>query len=165
MCFPSLLEPQRDPFPGSTSGKELTCQCSRHKRQGGVRSLGWEDPPKEGVATHSSILAWRIPWTVEPGRLQPMGSQRVRHDWSDLACKHGGILKAQIPATGDLAPDCHSAPISDLTTSDPPHTPFLLGCAQLAAVLLSGILEKQLGAFNPLVLYWQRKWKVSIHSC
>ena len=40
-----------------------------------VRSLGWEDPLKKGKATHSSILAWRIPWTM-----QPMGSQRVRHD-------------------------------------------------------------------------------------
>ena len=42
-----------------------------------VRSLGQEDPLEKGVATHSSILAWRIPWTGEPGRLQPMGSQRV----------------------------------------------------------------------------------------
>ena len=39
--------------------------------------LSWEDPPKEGMATHSSILAWRIPWTEEPGRLQSIGSQRV----------------------------------------------------------------------------------------
>ena len=38
-----------------------------------------EDPLKEGMATHSSVLAWRIPWTEEPGRLQSMGSQRVRH--------------------------------------------------------------------------------------
>ena len=45
-----------------------------------VRSLGWEDPLERGMATHSSILAWRIPWTEEPGRLQPMGSQRVGHD-------------------------------------------------------------------------------------
>ena len=45
-----------------------------------VRSLGWEDPLKEGMATHSSILAWRIPWTEEPGRLQSIGSQRIRHD-------------------------------------------------------------------------------------
>ena len=45
-----------------------------------VRSLGWEDPLEEGMATHSSILAWRIPWTEEPGGLQSMGSQRVRHD-------------------------------------------------------------------------------------
>ena len=49
-----------------------------------VRVLGWEDPLEEGMATHSSILAWRIPRT-EPGRLQFMRSQSVGHDWSDLA--------------------------------------------------------------------------------
>ena len=45
-----------------------------------VRSLGREDPLKEEMATHSSILAWRIPWAEEPGGLQSIGSQRVRHD-------------------------------------------------------------------------------------
>ena len=45
-----------------------------------VQSLGWEDPLEDGMATHSSILAWRIPWTEEPGKLQSIGSQRVRHD-------------------------------------------------------------------------------------
>ena len=45
-----------------------------------IQSLGWEDPQEKGMATHSSILAWRIPWTEEPGALQSMGSQRVRHD-------------------------------------------------------------------------------------
>ena len=45
-----------------------------------VQSLGWEDPLEEEMATHSSILAWKIPWTEEPGKLQSMGSQRVRHD-------------------------------------------------------------------------------------
>ena len=45
-----------------------------------VRFLGQEDPLEEGMATHSSILAWRIPWTEEPGGPQPMGWQRVRHD-------------------------------------------------------------------------------------
>ncbi|MES9130246.1 hypothetical protein ABEQ10_11990, partial [Cutibacterium acnes] len=45
-----------------------------------VQSLGWEDPLEKEMATHSSILAWRIPWTEEPGGLQSMGSQRVRHD-------------------------------------------------------------------------------------
>ena len=48
-----------------------------------VKSLGWEDPLEKDMATHSSILAWKIPWTEEPGRL--MGSQRVGHDW---ACRH-----------------------------------------------------------------------------
>ena len=45
-----------------------------------VRSLGQEDPLEKGMATHSSILAWRIPWTEEPGGLQSVGSQRVSHD-------------------------------------------------------------------------------------
>ena len=45
-----------------------------------VRSLGWEDPLEKEMATHSSILAWKISWTEEPGGLQSMGSQRVGHD-------------------------------------------------------------------------------------
>ena len=45
-----------------------------------VRSLGWEDPLEKEMATHSSILAWKIPWTEEPGGLQSMGSQRVVHN-------------------------------------------------------------------------------------
>ena len=45
-----------------------------------VQSLGWEDPLEKGTDTHSNTLAWRIPWTEEPGGLQSMGSQRVRHD-------------------------------------------------------------------------------------
>ena len=47
-----------------------------------VRSLGREDPLEKEMATHSSILAWKIPWTEEPGGLQSTGSQRVRHDWA-----------------------------------------------------------------------------------
>ena len=50
-----------------------------------VQSLGWEDPVKESTETHSSILAWRILCTEEPGGLQSIGSQRAGHDWSDLA--------------------------------------------------------------------------------
>ena len=46
-----------------------------------VQSPGREDPLEKGMATHSSVLAWRTPWTEEPGGLQSMGSQRVRHDW------------------------------------------------------------------------------------
>ena len=45
-----------------------------------IQSLGWEDPLEEKMAAHSSILAWRIPWTEEPGGLQSMGSQNVVHD-------------------------------------------------------------------------------------
>ena len=45
-----------------------------------AQSLGWEDPLEKGMATHSSIHAWKIPWTEDPGGLQSMGSQRVGHD-------------------------------------------------------------------------------------
>jgi len=46
-----------------------------------VWSLGWEDSQEKGMATHSSILAWRIPWTEEPGGVQSMELQRVGHNW------------------------------------------------------------------------------------
>ena len=49
-------------------------------RETWVRSLGWEDPLEKEMASRSSILAWKIPWMEEPGRLQSVGSQRVRHD-------------------------------------------------------------------------------------
>ena len=45
-----------------------------------VQALGWEDPLEQEMAIHSSTIAWKIPWTEEPGRLQSMGSQRVGHD-------------------------------------------------------------------------------------
>ena len=62
-------------FLRGTSSKEPTCQRRKHKR-----SLGREDPPEEDMATHSSILAWRIPRTEEPGGLRSIGSQSVGHD-------------------------------------------------------------------------------------
>ena len=49
-------------------------------QEASVRSLGWGDPLEKGMATHSSMLAWRIPWAEKPGRLQSMGSKRARHD-------------------------------------------------------------------------------------
>ena len=51
-----------------------------------ILSLGWEDPLEESMVPHSSILAWRNPWTEEPGGLRSIGLQKVRHNWSDLAC-------------------------------------------------------------------------------
>ena len=52
------------------------------------QSLGGEDPLEEAMATHSSILAWEIPWTEKPGGVQSIGSHRVGHDWSNLACTY-----------------------------------------------------------------------------
>ena len=62
----------------STSGQESTCQSRKHETW--VRSLGREDPLEQEMATCSNILAWKIPWIEEPGGLQPMRLQRVRHD-------------------------------------------------------------------------------------
>ena len=56
-------------FPGGSEGKESACNAETW-----VQSLGWEDPLEKEMATHSSILAWKIPWTEEPGRLQSLES-------------------------------------------------------------------------------------------
>ena len=61
--------------PGGSDGK-----ASMYNAGDRVRSLGREDPLEKEMATHSSVLVWRIPWTEEPGRLQSMGSQRIRHN-------------------------------------------------------------------------------------
>ena len=74
-------------FPGRASGEEPACQCRRCRRRG-FDPWARKIPLEEGMATHSSIHAWRIPWTEEPGGLQSIVSQRVRHDWSDLVCMH-----------------------------------------------------------------------------
>ena len=65
-------------FPGGANGKELTCQYKGHERR--VQSLGQEDRLEKEMATHSSILTWRMPWTEEPRGLQFMSLQRVKHD-------------------------------------------------------------------------------------
>ena len=72
-CTPQLeISPG---FPGGSEGKASACNM------GDLGSIpGLEDPLEKEMATHSNILAWRIPWTEEPGRLQSVGSQRVRHD-------------------------------------------------------------------------------------
>ena len=64
-------------------GFSLVAQTVKHlptMRETWLQSLGCEDPLEKEMAIHSSAIAWKIPWTEEPGRLQPMGSQRVGHD-------------------------------------------------------------------------------------
>ena len=58
-----------------------------------IQSLDQEDPLEEGMATHSSILAWRIPWTEEPGKLQSTGSHRVGYGWNNVACTLTGGMR------------------------------------------------------------------------
>ena len=78
-----LLHRQAESLPLAPLGAALVAQLGKNLpavRETWVRSLGWEDPLEKGIATHSSILAWRIPWTEKSGRLQSMRSQRVGHD-------------------------------------------------------------------------------------
>ena len=65
-------------FPGGSAVKNQPAMKKLQETQ--VQSLGWEDPLEEGMATQSRILAWRIPWTEEPDKLESIGSQRIRHD-------------------------------------------------------------------------------------
>ena len=65
-------------FQGGSAVKNMPAMQEMHEMQ--VQSLGWEDPLEEKMATHSSILAWRIPWTEEHGGLLSIRSHRVRHD-------------------------------------------------------------------------------------
>ena len=69
---------QRNASPVLSDGSEVKNLPAVWETQ--IGSLGWEDPLEKGMATHSSILAWRMPWTEEPGRLQSMGLQRVGQD-------------------------------------------------------------------------------------
>ena len=67
----------------SNCGASLEAQSVKRLlalRETWVQSLGWEDPLEKEMATHSSTLAWKIPWTEKPGRLQSVGLQRVGHD-------------------------------------------------------------------------------------
>ena len=84
-------------LPWWLSGKKLPAM--QEQLETWLRSLGQEDPLEEGMTTHSSILAWRIPWIEEPSGLHSLGSQRVGHDWSDFALMHGmsdeGLLLSQ----------------------------------------------------------------------
>ena len=91
-----------------------TCLTKQEMEKTQVRSLSWEDPLEEGMATHTSILVWKIPWTEEPGRLYPIGSWRVGHDWSQLTHIHthrqtgfpgGSEVKASAWNAGDPGPD------------------------------------------------------------
>ena len=91
LCFPSMRFPvgiYNSVIVFVLLGAPLVAQMVKNllTMQTWVWSLGWEDPPEKGMATHSSILAWRIPWTEEPSRPQAKGSRRVRHDWETFNC-------------------------------------------------------------------------------
>ena len=83
-----------------------------------VQSLGWEDPQEKEMATHSSILAWRIPWMEEPGGLQSTGLRRVGHDWvTSLHSTFGPVLGAKDTAVPkDKTPALRSSHLGERQT-------------------------------------------------
>ena len=111
-------------------------------RETWVRSLGREDPLEKAMATHSSILAWKIPWMEEPGRLQSMGWQRVGHNWATSlyiytnykgCVKQGTTLPQNIypPITSENPQNCSHGKfktsltaLSDHTFPNPIHSNF-----------------------------------------
>ena len=78
-------------FPGGTNAKNPSASAGDIRDTGSIPELGRS--PAGGTATHCSILAWRIPWTEEPGRLRSIGSHRVGHDWSNLAHMHASKVR------------------------------------------------------------------------
>jgi len=113
-----------------------------------VWSLGGEDPLEKGMATHSSILAWRIPWTEDPGGLQSMGLQRVLDTTEQLT------LASTIQSNHDAAAkSLQSCPtLCDPTDSSPPGSP-------IPGILQAGTLEWVAISFSSA---W--KWKVTVKS-
>ena len=106
------------------SGKETICQCRRRRTSGWVWSLGWEDPLEEEMATRSSFLAWKIPWTEESGWLQTMGSQKVGHDWAHMHSLSNGTdhfqhkcLYNNLPLTQPFVSLPFCIIIADISTS------------------------------------------------
>ena len=93
LCTPVFLG-----FPGGSDGKE-----SAATRKTWVRSLGQEDPLEKEMATHSSVLAWRIPWTEEPGGLQSVGSQRVGHNLATKQKQEARIVQ-RVPLCPAILP-------------------------------------------------------------
>ena len=87
--------PRQVGFPGGACGKE-PCLPMQEKQEMWVRSLGWEDPLEEGMATHCSILAWRIPWTDGPGGLQSIELQRVKTGLKCLSTPHTRIQERTV---------------------------------------------------------------------
>ena len=119
-----------------------------------VRSLDQEDPLEKGVATHSSILAWRIPWTEKPGGLQPIGSQRLKR-LSMHACmwKITWVLRVRAPQNilkGMLPWPCYLLPIPHAFYSIPTHAllvnsshSFLVSLSCIVSFAVTLVLKKQ----------------------
>ena len=114
-----------------------------------VQSLGREDPLEKEMATHSSILAWRIPWTEEPGGLLTMGLQRVRHDWHDLAAAAAvNYLKKEKHKKIHAQPSKCTALISGIVRINKNS------CFQAGLVILQKVPEKEITVLRGYLCFW-----------
>ena len=93
-----------------------------------VWSLDQEDPLEKEMATHSSTLAWRIPWTEEPGGLQSMESQRVRHDWATEHA-HNNVLGNLLETDRDRKPKQTEGVLAFIETEHSPETIYVCSCS------------------------------------
>ena len=120
-----------------------------------VRSQGWEDPLEKEMATHSRTIAWKIPWTEEPCRLQSMGLQRVGHDWAtSLSLSRGFAPKGSFLAWSCQGPSLLWAP------ANPHHlrkTTNASRCFWLSLLWSHWYFPLSLGAWKVLFVPWWLK--------
>ena len=138
-----------------------------------VRSLGGEESLDKGMATHSSFLAWGIPWTEEPGRLQSIGSQRVRHDWATNTLKRRGTEEVigLIPMWPAEASETHGGGriawghIWGMAGPESEPRSDLPGSGALSPCCWGGSLWTKLSNPEPKLLYWLPATKIFKPSC
>ena len=122
-----------------------------------VWSLGWEDPLEEGMATHSNILAWEIPWTEKPGGLQSIKSYRVRYDWSDWARTHS-VLRQKWGRGSGVGPFVPGS----LLQGSPSHSLLCFPTAGRQRLWLYP--EQQRSHVSPQVLCWHSHRNLGIRQ-
>ena len=122
-------------------------------RETRVRALGWEDPLEKEMAIHSSTIAWKIPWTEEPGRLQSMGSQRVGHDWAtSLKCLYTYVWINMRVLLQSVSYECNS-PRGQLLQGKPVSMLFSYFFFQLSPL---GLCTLNYFSFLPLNVFLQQ---------
>ena len=117
-----------------------------------VQFLGQEDPLEKEMATHPSILAWRIQWTEEPGGLQSTGSQRVRHDWQTSLSTY-----PQIASNYSSVPEKAMAPHSSTPAWKIPWTEEPGGLQSMGSLRVGHDWATSLSLFT--FMHWRRKWQ------
>ena len=125
-----------------------------------VRSLGWEDPLEKEMAIHSRTIVWKIPWTEEAGRLQPMGSQRVRHDWATSLSFFLSFFKIpEVPEAHGFCTNHRWREDRVLWSRDIKSYPLSARC-KLCYVASGQFSHLRMGLLMPA----SQRWRTSLHS-